>query len=294
MPDAAVSLDETAVAQTTSPQPSSSSAGTTRFDGIAAHVAAFAVALVFILPLVAMLVVSLHAPVEATGGASRGLYWQNYVEAWRATNFGRQFFNSLVMSLGVTGGQIITSLMAGYAFARMKFFGRDALLLVTLATMIIPFQVLVIPVFIMLTKFGWVNTYYALIVPSLANAFGIFLFTQFFKTIPVELEEAAYLDGASRWTILWRIMVPLARPAIATLFLFTFIAEWNDLFKPLVFTSTNNMRTVQLGLTVFQEQFKVEYNLLMAAVVFVTIPSVLLFFIGQKQFIKGIATTGLK
>ncbi len=261
------------------------------FAGIASHIAAIAVAMIFILPLVAMIIVSLRAPVD---GAAGGLYWQNYVEAWSATNFGRQFFNSLVMSLGVTAGQIITSLMAGYAFARMKFYGRDTLLLIVLSTLIIPFQVLVIPVFIMLTKFGWVNTYYALIVPSLANAFGIFLFTQFFKTIPVELEEAAYLDGASRWTILWRIMVPLARPAIATLFLFTFIAEWNDLFKPLVFTSTNNMRTVQLGLTVFQEQFKVEYNLLMAAVVFVTIPSVLIFFIGQKQFIKGIATTGLK
>ncbi|MGI9106366.1 MAG: carbohydrate ABC transporter permease [Pyrinomonadaceae bacterium] len=294
MPDAVASLDQTTFAQTMSSPGAPAAASAPRRAGIGAHVGAFAVALFFILPLIAMLVVSLRAPVEATGVASGGLYWQNYVEAWRATNFGRQFFNSLVMSLGVTLGQIITSLMAGYAFARMKFFGRDALLLVTLATMIIPFQVLVIPVFIMLTKFGWVNSYYALIVPSLANAFGIFLFTQFFKTIPVELEEAAYLDGASRWTILWRIMVPLARAAIATLFLFTFIAEWNDLFKPLVFTSTNNMRTVQLGLTVFQEQFKVEYNLLMAAVVFVTLPSVLLFFIGQKQFIKGIATTGLK
>ncbi|MCP9495763.1 MAG: carbohydrate ABC transporter permease [Pyrinomonadaceae bacterium MAG19_C2-C3] len=261
------------------------------FAGIASHVTAIAVAMIFILPLVAMVIVSVRPPIDV---AASGLYWQNYAEAWGATNFGRQFFNSLVMSLGVTAGQIITSLMAGYAFARMKFYGRETMLLIILSTLIIPFQVLVIPVFIMLTKFGWVNTYYALIVPSLANAFGIFLFTQFFKTIPVELEEAAYLDGASRWTILWRIMVPLARPAIATLFLFTFIAEWNDLFKPLVFTSTNNMRTVQLGLTVFQEQFKVEYNLLMAAVVFVTIPSVLIFFIGQKQFIKGIATTGLK
>lgn len=284
-------VDDTSLNEKKSAHASVLNAPGSGFDGITSHVAAIAVAMIFILPLVAMVVVSFRAPVDGAGG---GLYWQNYAEAWRATNFGRQFFNSLVMSLGVTAGQIITSLMAGYAFARMKFFGRDALLIIVLSTLIIPFQVLVIPVFIMLTKFGWVNTYYALIVPSLANAFGIFLFTQFFKTIPIELEEAAYLDGASRWTILWRIMVPLARPAVATLFLFTFIAEWNDLFKPLVFTSTNNMRTVQLGLTVFQEQFKVEYNLLMAAVVFVTIPSVLIFFIGQKQFIKGIATTGLK
>lgn len=255
------------------------------------------VTLLFALPLVAMLTTSLLDPAQAASGFSLlpdGFHWRNYIEAWRATNFPRQFVNSLVMALGVTAGQILTSLMAGYAFARMEFFGKRPLFVVMLATLIIPFQILVIPVFIILVKLAWINTYWALIVPSLANAFGIFLFTQFFKTIPYELEEAAYIDGASRWTVLWRILVPLAKPAITTLFLFTFVAEWNDLFKPLVFTSTRDMRTVQLGLTVFQEQFKVEYTLLMAAVVFVTLPSVLLFFIGQKQFIKGIATSGLK
>jgi multiple sugar transport system permease protein len=255
------------------------------------------VTIAFVLPLLAMLTTSLRDPAKAAAGFSLlpdSLHWRNYVEAWRATNFPRQFVNSLVMALAVTAGQIVTSLMAGYAFARMKFFGRNALFPLLLSTIIIPFQILVIPVFIILVKLSWINTYWALIVPSLANAFGIFLFTQFFKTIPYELEEAAYIDGASRWTVLWRVLVPLSKPAIATLFLFTFIAEWNDLFKPLVFTSTRSMRTVQLGLTVFQEQFKVDYALLMAAVVFVTLPSVLLFFLGQKQFIKGIATTGLK
>ncbi|MFN7948293.1 MAG: carbohydrate ABC transporter permease [Blastocatellia bacterium] len=255
------------------------------------------VTLIFVLPLMAMVTTSLRDPARAAAGFALlpdTLHWQNYLEAWRATNFPRQFVNSLVMALGVTAGQIITSLMAGYAFARMQFFGRNLIFLLLLSTIIIPFQILVIPVFIILVKLAWINTYWALIVPSLANAFGIFLFTQFFKTIPYELEEAAYIDGASRWTVLWRIMVPLSRSAITTLFLFTFIAEWNDLFKPLVFTSTKSMRTVQLGLSVFQEQFRVDYALLMAAVVFVTLPSVLLFFLGQKQFIKGIATTGFK
>ncbi len=267
------------------------------FSRVIKYAVIVVVALIFLLPLISMLTTSLRAPNEAASGFSllpRGFHWQNYAEAWRATNFPRQFVNSLIMSLGVTFGQIITSLMAGYAFARMEFLGKNIVFLILLSTMIIPFQILVIPIFIILVKLSWINTYWALIVPSLANAFGIFLFTQFFKTIPYELEEAAYLDGASRWTVLWRIMVPLARPAIATLFLFTFIAEWNDLFKPLVFTSTKDMRTVQLGLTVFQEQFKVDYTLLMAAVVFVTVPSVLIFFIGQKQFIKGVATSGLK
>ncbi|MBS1809885.1 MAG: carbohydrate ABC transporter permease [Acidobacteria bacterium] len=255
------------------------------------------VTLIFALPLLAMLVTSLRDPAKAAAGFSLwpdSFHWQNYIEAWRATNFPRQFINSLVMALGVTAGQIITSLMAGYAFARMEFTGKKPLFVALLATLVIPFQILVIPVFIILVKLSWINTYWALIIPSLANAFGIFLFTQFFQTIPYELEEAAYIDGASRWTVLWKILVPLAKPAITTLFLFTFIAEWNDLFKPLVFTSTKSMRTVQLGLTVFQEQFKVDYALLMAAVVFVTVPSILLFFLGQKQFIKGIATGGLK
>lgn len=266
-------------------------------NSVIRYLAVVVVTGVFVLPLLAMLTTSLRDPAKAAAGFSLlpdGLHWQNYLEAWRATNFPRQFVNSMIMALGVTAGQILTSLMAGYAFARMEFFGKKPLFVLLLATLIIPFQILVIPVFIILVKLSWVNTYWALIVPSLANAFGIFLFTQFFKTIPYELEEAAYIDGASRWTVLWRILVPLAKPAITTLFLFTFIAEWNDLFKPLVFTSTRSMRTVQLGLTVFQEQFKVEYTLLMAAVVFVTLPSVLLFFLGQKQFIKGIATSGMK
>ena len=262
----------------------------------ARYAAVVAVSALFLAPIVSMVVTSLSPPDEVARGVTwpSEVRWANYAEAWTATNFPRQFANSLVVALAVTAGQIVTSLMAGYAFARMRFFGRDPLLMVLLGTLIVPFQVLVIPVFVVIVKLGWINSYAALVVPSLANAFGIFLFAQFFRTIPVELEEAAYLDGASRWTVLWRILVPLSRPAIAALFMFTFIAEWNDLFKPLVFTSTKDMRTVQLGLTVFQEQFKVEYALLMAAVVFVTIPSVALFFLGQKQFVKGVASTGLK
>jgi multiple sugar transport system permease protein len=264
---------------------------------VARHGALVLVAALFLFPLWTMVTTSLTHPNDALQGSSlwpRGLDWDNYVTAWRSTNFPRQFLNSLGVALVVTAGQILTSMMAGYAFARMEFFGKRTLFFLFLITIIIPFQILVIPVFIVLVKLGQFNSYGALILPSLANAFGVFLFTQFFQSIPFELEEAAYLDGASRWTILWQILVPLARPAVATLFMFTFIAEWNDLFKPLVFTSTRNMRTVQLGLTVFQEQFKVDYTLLMAAGVFVTLPSVLLFFLGQKQLIKGIATTGMK
>jgi multiple sugar transport system permease protein len=167
-------------------------------------------------------------------------------------------------------------------------------LLVILATLVIPFQLLVIPIFLVLRWGHLVNTYGALILPTAANGFGIFLLRQYFQSIPVELEEAAMLDGANRLQVLWRIMLPLARPALVTLFLFTFIGEWNDLFKPLVFTTRPELRTVQLALSQFQEQYTNDWPLLMAAVAIATLPIVLLFLIGQRQFIRGIASTGVK
>jgi len=218
----------------------------------------------------------------------------NYQEAWRRGKFLLAFANSTLVALAVTGFQIITSALAGYALARLKFQGRQAILLMVLATLVIPFQLLVIPVFLVLKWGHLINTYWALILPTAANGFGIFLLRQYFLTIPVELEEAAALDGANRLQILWRVMLPLSRPALVTLFLFTFIGEWNDLFKPLVFTTRPSLRTVQLALADFQEQFTNNWPLLMAAVVIATIPVVLLFIVGQRQFIRGIATTGIK
>jgi multiple sugar transport system permease protein len=254
-------------------------------------------AALFIFPLVWIFLTSLKSEVEvrtATQFLPKEWLWSNYPAAWRSTNFARQFLNSAIMAFGVTFGQIFTSALAGYAFARLRFTGRGPLFAVVLATMIIPYQLLVLPIFIMFAKIGWIDTYAALIVPTLANGFGIFLFKQHFETIPVSLEEAAKIDGATRWQTLWRVMLPLAKAPAVTLFLLTFIAEWNDLFKPLVFTCSESMRTVQLGLTTFQEQFSTNYTLLMSAVIFVTAPILLLFFIGQKQFVKGIAASGIK
>jgi multiple sugar transport system permease protein len=176
----------------------------------------------------------------------------------------------------------------------LKFRGKQALLLVVLATLVIPFQLLVIPIFLVLKWGHLINTYGALILPTGVNGFGIFLLRQYFQTIPVELEEAASIDGANRLQILWRVMLPLARPALVTLFLFTFIAEWNDLFKPLVFTTRPELRTVQLALAEFQEQFTNNWPLMMAAVTIATVPVMVLFLIGQGKFIRGIATTGIK
>jgi multiple sugar transport system permease protein len=253
---------------------------------------------VIIFPLVWIFMTAVKSDIEVRIGfsflPSRGWHWENFKNAWMATNFARQFFNSLIIALAVTLGQIFTSAMAGYAFARLNFKGKPILFGLTLATLIIPYQLLVLPIYIMFSNIGWIDTYAALIVPTLANGFGIFLFKQHFEAIPLSIEEAAKIDGASRWRTLWQIMLPISKGPAVTLFLLTFIAEWNDLFKPLIFTHSHKMRTVQLGLTVFQDQFTTNYTLLMAAVLFVTAPVLLLYLIGQRQFIEGIARTGAK
>jgi multiple sugar transport system permease protein len=218
----------------------------------------------------------------------------NYQEAWARGNFLLAFANSTLVALAVTAFQVITSALAGYALARLKFPGNNLLLLMILATLAIPFQLLVIPIFLVLKWGHAINTYWALILPTAANGFGIFLMRQYFASLPIELEEAATLDGANRWQILWQVMLPLSRPALVTLFLFTFIGEWNDLFKPLVFTTRPELKTVQLALAEFQEQFTNNWSLMMAAVVIATVPVVILFLIGQRQFIQGIGTTGIK
>jgi multiple sugar transport system permease protein len=225
---------------------------------------------------------------------NRGWSFAAYREAWQRGNFLLAFANSTLVAIAVTICQLITSALAGYALARLKFRGRQAVLLIVLATLVIPFQILVVPIFLVLKSGNLINTYGALILPTAANGFGIFLLRQFFQSVPVELEEAAALDGANRWQILWQVMLPLARPALVTLFLFTFIGEWNDLFKPLVFTTRPELRTVQLALAEFQEQFTNDWTLMMAAVVITSIPVITLFLIAQKQFIRGIAATGVK
>lgn len=253
-------------------------------------------AAIALLPLGIIFLTSLAPAGTSTSEAMSGqsLTWANYGEAWTRGKFLLAFANSTVVALAVTALQILTSTLAGYALARLKFRGREAILVLILATLVIPFQLLVIPIFIVLKWGHLINTYWALILPTAANGFGIFLMRQYFTTIPIELEEAAALDGANRWQILSYIMLPLSRPALVTLFLFTFIGEWNDLFKPLVFTTRPELRTVQLALAEFQEEFTNSWSLLMAAVVITTIPVVILFLIGQRQFIQGIGTTGIK
>ncbi|MBE9167496.1 carbohydrate ABC transporter permease [Pleurocapsales cyanobacterium LEGE 06147] len=253
-------------------------------------------AVIVLLPLGIVFLTSLAPPNASTSEAMAGQSFTlaSYQEVWHRGNFPLAFANSTLVALAVTAFQIVTSALAGYALARLEFRGRQAILLLILTTLVIPFQLLVIPIFVVLKWGHLINTYWALILPTAANGFSIFLMRQYFTTIPVELEEAAALDGANRFQILTRILLPLSRPALITLFLFTFIGEWNDLFKPLVFTTKPELRTVQLALAEFQEEFTNSWPLLMAAVVIASIPVLVLFLIGQRQFIQGIGITGIK
>lgn len=265
-----------------------------RFGRQLSSIVLFFGAILVLLPLAVALAKSLIPPSAISGIFPPRLTFANYREAWERANFWLAFANSTVVALAVTALQTLTSSLGGYALARLQFRGRQVVLAGILATLVIPFQLLVIPIFLVLKWLGAIDTYAALILPSAVSGFGIFLMRQYFLTIPVELEEAAALDGATRWQILWRILLPLARPALVTLFLLTFIGEWNDLFKPLIFTTRPELRTVQLALAQFQEQFTSRWELLMAAVGIATFPVTVLFAIGQRQFIRGIASTGIK
>lgn len=206
----------------------------------------------------------------------------------------RWFGNSvLVASIG-TFSYLLLSSMAAYAFSRLQFPGRNILFFIVLSTLIIPGQVTIIPVFLLLQKLNWFNTYYALIVPGLAGAFGVFLLRQFFLTIPKELEEAALMDGCGRAGIYWRIILPLSKPALATLGIFSFLGSWNDFMLPLIATSEIEMRTLPVGLTIFLGRYSMQYGLVMATAVIATLPVLIMFLLFQRHIIRGVVLTGLK
>lgn len=224
----------------------------------------------------------------------RALRFRNYLDAWRALPFGRFYLNSLVFSLAVVLGQVTTSALAAYAFARLRFPGRDRLFMLCLGVLMVPGILLLIPRFLIINALGWVDTYPGLISTELVSVWGIFLLRQFFLSIPQELEDAARLDGAGDWTIFWRVVLPLSKPALATLALFAFVDAWKNFQWPLIATRSMEMRTVEVGISSFHSFYYANWPYQMAAAVTAIAPILAIFFLAQRSFVRGIQLTGLK
>ena len=262
------------------------------------HLFLMPLALVFATPLVQMILTSLKSdadirkyppdilPTHPTLDGFIGLFTESDVVRWIA--------NSVIVACSAVAGQLILCSLAGYGFARLKFAGRTIGFVTVIATMMIPTQLLMIPTYIMFTKIGIVNTLPSIIVPWLTSAFGVFLMRQFFLSLPVELEEAARLDGCSQFGVFWRIVLPLAKPALATLAIFTLLGSWNDLIWPLISISDDRWYTLQLGLANFQGTRRTQWQLLMAGNVVATVPLVAFFLVAQKHFIATMTFSGLK
>jgi len=217
-----------------------------------------------------------------------------YIGIWQQLPFLRLLLNSFVFAGVTTALTVFFDSMCAYALARLNFRGRNLCFVLVIATLMVPFQVTLIPVFIQLFHLGWLNTYQGLIIPRATSAFGIFLFRQFFMSIPAELDEAARIDGAGHWRIYWRVILPLAKPAIATVAILNFTNLWNDLLWPLVITSSNDMLTLPAGLTLFGGQHVTDHAILLAGATISLLPIAIGFFFAQKYFVAGVATSGLK
>ena len=225
---------------------------------------------------------------------SKHFQWGNYIEAWNEASFGLYVRNSIVISAITVGGVVITSALAGYAFGRMRFYGRDILFAILLATIMIPESVTIVPNFILITWLKWVDKLPALTVPFLASPFAIFLLRQFFAQIPGELFDSATIDGAGHLQFLFKIVIPLSKAPILTVVFLSFIWSWNALQWPLIVTQTPKWRPITVGLTVFISEAGPQTHLRMAGAVIAVVPVLILYFIAQKQFTEGIVRTGLK
>jgi len=224
----------------------------------------------------------------------RHLLWSNYVYMFTSAPWGVYFFNTVKITVLVVLGQLVTCSMAAYAFARLRFPGRDLIFAVYLGTIMIPYTVTMIPLFKIIKTLGWVNTHYALIVPALTSAFGTFLLRQFFLNLPQELEQAAMIDGCGYPRIFWHIILPNSRAALAALAIFTSLGTWNDFLTPLIYINSDQLKTLTLGLATFQGTYTTQWSYLMAGTVIVTLPMILIFLAAQRQFVQGVAMSGLK
>jgi multiple sugar transport system permease protein len=268
------------------------------------HLVLIPATIVLIFPFAWLILTSVETPAEALHFppilTPHVLRFANYADAWHSAPFSRFFINSGVVAVTTVVSNLVLCSLAGYAFARFRFLGRTVLFAVLMATLMVPFQVTMIPQFIIVKWLGihvlegvGINHIGALILPNAATAFGIFFLRQFFRTLPLEYEESARVDGASRLTVLRRIVLPLATPALATLAALTFLDSWNNFLWPLIAIDSTSQMTVPLGLATFQGAHQNEWTLLMAANVMSLVPMLAIFFLAQRYFIRSVAATGL-
>jgi multiple sugar transport system permease protein len=256
-------------------------------------------AAVFLLPLFWMLSSSLKPEWQVLANPPVWLpsppRWENYREALTYLPFGRYALNTLIISLGAIVGHVLSCTLVAYAFARLRAPGKNFMFLLVLSTLMLPYPVTMVPLFALFNQLGWINTFLPLIVPAFfGNAFYIFLLRQYFLTLPPELEDAARMDGANTLQVLWRVILPISTPALATVVIFTFQATWNDFLQPLIYLQDQSHYTLTLGLNFFRGSFQVNWAYLMAASLVVVLPVVIVFFLAQRLFIQGIAMTGMK
>jgi multiple sugar transport system permease protein len=261
------------------------------------HLVLLPTALVMATPLVWMLITSLSSLEETRRfppSLPSSLHWSNYVTAWTDSPMAQWLLNSAIVSVTCVISNLVLCSLAGYAFARLRFPGSQVAFIAILATLMVPFQVVMIPTLLIVKHLGMVDTLPALILPNLATPFGIYLLRQFFVSLPVELEEAALIDGAGRLRILRSILLPLMGPPLSTVAVLTFLSVWNDFLWPLVVISTPDHMTVQLGLATFQSAHFTNWPVLMAATLISQIPVFVMFLAGQRYFVQSIAGTGIK
>ncbi len=250
---------------------------------------------IMVAPFLVMLVVSL-VPTKAFMARDFGLdqfSLDNYFKLFRTIPFGRYYLNSVLVSVTVTVLRILISSLAAFAFGRLRFRGREALFMLYLATLMIPFPVTLIPNFLIIRNFGWYDSYFALIVPGLFDVLSTFLLRQYYRGIPLEMDEAARMDGASSLRIWAQIILPLSGPVMAALAIFAFQAVWNDFLWPLVVTTSDEMRTIPVGLAALVGQYSTEWGLLMAGSVIALLPVLIIYMLGQNWFVKGITLSGM-
>jgi len=269
--------------------------------GLAAHAVLAAAALFAAVPLLWLVSLSLQEPEAVFRYPPRFIperfLWSSYPSAWRAQPFARMYVNSIVTSTLIIGGQIVTSALAAYALTQLRFRGRGLAFLFIISTMMVPIQATFIPAYIIVSRLGWIDTYWALVVPFVASGFGIFLMRQAFLVVPRELVEAARIDGASHRVILARILLPLARPAVITLAALSFVFHYNDFFWPLIVTNSARVRTLPIGLATMiltEGSHGTQWNQVMAADVFVIAPILVAFVFLQRHLAPTALTTGVK